>query len=103
MEDCACCYEPVSNKLICGHYIHLKCICLSGKLECPICRTQLNENMFTAELLMVYDAKKIELKNYENNIDETLANDAINEVHLYESENANILLEDFLCRMMYGY
>ena len=100
-EECVCCLNIVKNKLECSHYIHLKCICLSGKLECPICRYKLNENYFSAELLMVYDKKKIELKKYNQEHEFQLINDVVNEVN--EENNMTYVMEDMLSRLLYGY
>lgn len=103
MEDCecVCCLTNVQKQLKCSHYIHLKCICLTGKLECPICRCELNENIFTAELLMVYDKKKIEMKKYNEEHEFELINDVINEVN--EIDNMSYLMEDLLSRLIYNY
>ena len=42
-EECAVCYEDIlkTNKLSCGHVIHLDCIYKSKKDTCPLCRRPL--------------------------------------------------------------
>ena len=37
-EECCVCYEYITDKLICGHYIHSTCVAMTGKLSCPLCR-----------------------------------------------------------------
>ncbi len=37
-EECCVCYETITKKLVCGHYIHATCVARSGKLRCPLCR-----------------------------------------------------------------
>lgn len=57
MVDCPICLEkePELFKLSCNHYVHLECLRLCFKLECPLCRavptnlptdvsSQINEN-----------------------------------------------------------
>ena len=100
-RECVCCLSNVTNKLECSHYIHLKCICLTGKLECPICRCNLDEKIFTAELLMVYDKKKMEMKKYGEELEFELINDVINDVN--EDDNMSYLMEDLLSRLIYNY
>lgn len=100
-KECVCCLTNVSKKLECSHYVHLKCICLSGKLECPICRHKLDENIFTAELLMVYDKKKMEIKQYNEEYEFDLINDVVNQVN--EEYNISFLMEDLLSRLIYNY
>lgn len=100
-KECACCLSDVTKKLECSHYIHLKCICLSGKLECPICRHKFDENIFTAELLMVYDKKKMEIKEYNEEHEMDLIIDVVN--HVDEEYNMSYLMEDLLSRLIYNY
>jgi hypothetical protein len=40
-EECCICLEKTSQKLGCGHFIHLDCFKEQGKMICPVCR-QLN-------------------------------------------------------------
>jgi hypothetical protein len=42
-EECAVCYEYTlpTEKLSCGHRIHMDCIYKSGAAKCPLCRKQL--------------------------------------------------------------
>lgn len=100
-RECICCLSDVTKKLECSHYIHLKCICLSGKLECPICRHKFDENIFTAELLMVYDKKKMEIKKYNEEHEFDLIIDVVN--HVNEEYNMSYLMEDLLSRLIYNY
>lgn len=38
-DECAVCLENIQEiPLLCGHYIHKKCITMSLKAECPLCR-----------------------------------------------------------------
>lgn len=38
-DECAVCLENIKEiPLLCGHYIHKKCITMSLKAECPLCR-----------------------------------------------------------------
>lgn len=39
-EECAVCIESITadQPLLCGHYIHRKCIIPAQKIECPLCR-----------------------------------------------------------------
>lgn len=42
-EACPVCFENnVKHILDCGHWVHKECIILSGKAECPICRTMVS-------------------------------------------------------------
>lgn len=39
-DECAVCLENIKEiPLLCGHYIHKKCITMSLKAECPLCRS----------------------------------------------------------------
>jgi len=48
-DSCAVCYESLATErraLKCGHWIHKKCIILSAKAECPLCKTPMNFNRY---------------------------------------------------------
>lgn len=76
-DVCICCCEYVYNTLPCGHKIHLNCICNSGKLECPICRTKLEEDMFSDEQLLFYEKNRDELKEYIKKAELSLTEDLL--------------------------
>ena len=44
-HECAVCFEPIDEVLICGHKIHLLCVQKSHKAECPLCRHPVNTEL----------------------------------------------------------
>ncbi len=56
-EDCAICLEECKHPLPCKHYIHTRCIALSGQNTCSICRAQVH---FSREDQQEYDKKRAE-------------------------------------------
>jgi hypothetical protein len=56
--QCAVCLNSIhqiNKPLICGHWIHKKCIQKSGKSECPICRSKLNIKISQKYISKLYD------------------------------------------------
>lgn len=105
-ESCACCFESVNEKLQCGHSIHIECVCLSGKLKCPICRCDIDEKIIPPELLKMYEIKKKQMNEYKNEIENEFINNAINNNdYTYDINVDNMMfyyMEDMLARMQYN-
>jgi hypothetical protein len=37
-KQCPACLEPVNDMLECRHSVHFRCVAMTGKEECPLCR-----------------------------------------------------------------
>ena len=85
-DTCIICteeYKKTEPPLLCGHYIHRRCIVQWGKEECPICRNyipltkkELDEIKNKRDAERVLNAEAVD----ENVSDETLINILINTV-----------------------
>ena len=65
-DECAICTDHISYNeevpLHCGHWFHLNCLKMMNKIECPMCRSGLNEN----EVKMLFKLCSILFKNSDN-------------------------------------
>lgn len=66
-ENCVVCYEKLTINdppLNCGHWVHIDCILMSGKSQCPLCRQSVSIN--NRQLVQLEHYRKI---HHENNTD----------------------------------
>ena len=82
VEECAICLEECKQPLACNHYIHARCIALSGQNTCSICRASIQ---FSVEDQREFQRKKSEneeeKKQREMNESLTLANQLQREIN----------------------
>lgn len=77
-EECCVCTEDVTRSLgTCCHYVHRKCVLLSGKDSCPLCKVRI-ATMTRSERETLNKAKR-SLSAYNRTNAEQLVRDAINE------------------------
>ena len=76
--DCIICLEKLTEKdspQICGHVFHLSCLQQQFKPECPLCRTQLNIQVFGRyypEETPIETLRSFEQDNRNNNLEQLL-------------------------------
>ena len=63
-EECPVCYEDIraeKNSLVCGHWVHTRCIEKQTKNECPLCRHSLGPEKNTPEVFELLESEVADL------------------------------------------
>lgn len=63
-DECPVCYEDIRQEkksLVCGHWVHAKCIEKQIKNECPLCRHQLGPEKNTPKDFELLESEIVEL------------------------------------------
>jgi len=101
-DDCSVCLESLDDVeyplLDCGHWIHLDCVFRSGKLECPICRTEIKMKHLTPQDLDRFH--QIIEESEKKQIEERLQRQRQADIQII-SQNVNcIFLEKMRCKFI---
>jgi hypothetical protein len=74
-DKCPVCFEhDVEEILDCGHWVHKGCIIMSGKAECPICRSKVNlkKNEIKKLIIRKKELDRIQIEDDEQEIQNLL-------------------------------
>lgn len=96
--ECIICYEINTGVLtLCNHFVcfdcYLKMACTYDKLDCPMCRRDINTYIFESVLCKIYSKK---FKNYleEDNVSNYSYNDIDNMMWSDEDDYNDIIFQD---------
>ena len=85
-DDCVICYDKKVGKsdyLTCNHSVCKNCILQLRKLQCPICRKDLEGKLVTSKV------KKLINENIEKDKNEAILNDRLYALEINESNESN--------------